>query len=174
MLLEGYKKEIFRPKCNPNFQSVHCVAHLDQDITPVLPYLNSSLGGDNYVKSPPSLTLRVHGKLITLHAREIFVNALNDEIEAEKILDWLRSEINDAWEKRGEIEPKFESRPAAKMLDILRLLPRTNCGKCGEATCTVFAVLATQGGKDQEDCPELGEENRAKLLEYLSSFDFEA
>ena len=147
MLLEGYKMEMFRPKCNPNFQSVHCVAHLDQDISEVLPYLNTALGADDYVKFPPSLTLRVHGKLITLHAREIYVNALNDEIEAEKILGWLKGEINEAWEKRAEIEPKFESRPVAKMMEILKLLPRTNCGKCGEPTCTVFAVQATQGSK---------------------------
>ena len=98
MLLQGYKKEMFLPKCNPSFQSVHCVAHLDQDISEVLPYLNTELGGGDYVQSPPSLTLRVHGKLITLHAHEIFVNALNDEEEAEKILGWLKKEINEAWE----------------------------------------------------------------------------
>ena len=58
MLLEGYKMEMFRPKCNPNFQSVHCVAGLrTQDISEVLPYLNAALGGDNYVESPASLTL---------------------------------------------------------------------------------------------------------------------
>jgi len=173
MLLECFKKEMFRPKCNPNFQSVHCVAHLDQDISEVLPYLNTALGADDYVKSPPALTLRVHGKLITLHAREIFVNALKDDEEAEKILTWLKREINEAWEKRGEIEPKFESKPAAKMLEILKLLPRTNCGKCGEATCTVFSVQATQGVKNQDDCPELTDENKVKLQEYLSRFDFE-
>jgi ArsR family metal-binding transcriptional regulator len=173
MLLEGYKKEMFRPKCNPGFQSVHCVAHLEQDLSEVLPYLNTALGGGDYIKSPPPLTLRVHGKLITLHAREIYVNALNDETEAEKILKWLKSEINTAWEKRTEIEPKFESRPAARMLEILKLLPKTNCGKCGEATCTVFAVQATQGVKNQEDCPELTDENKIKLCEYLSRFDFD-
>ena len=32
MLLNGYAKEMFLPNCNPNFLSVHCVAHLDQDI----------------------------------------------------------------------------------------------------------------------------------------------
>ena len=43
MLLKGYQKEIFRPKCNPSFQSVHCIAHLDQDIGEALPYLNATL-----------------------------------------------------------------------------------------------------------------------------------
>ncbi len=44
MLLESYQKEIFRPKCNPGFKSVHCIAHLDQDIGEALPYLNAELG----------------------------------------------------------------------------------------------------------------------------------
>ena len=173
MLLEGYKKEIFRPKCNPNFQSVHCVAHLDQDISEVLPYLNSALGGDNYVTSPPSLTLRVHGKLITLHSREIFVNALNDEEEAEKILGWLKKEINEAWEKRAEIGPTYEAPAVPQMMEILKLLPRGNCRKCGEPTCMVFALRAAEGVKGSEDCPDLKDENRAELAEYLGRFSFE-
>jgi hypothetical protein len=57
-------------------------------------YPLEALGGGDYVRSPPALTLRVHGKLITLHAREIFVNALNDEAEARKIIEWLKKEIN--------------------------------------------------------------------------------
>ena len=173
MLLEGYKKEMFLPKCNPSFQSVHCVAHLEQDISEVLPYLNTELGGGDYIQSPPSLTLRIHGKLITLHAREIYVNALNDEEEAEKILKWLKKEINEAWEKRGEIEPSFEAPAIPQMMEILRLLPKTNCKKCGEPTCTVFALRAAEGIKGPEDCPELKSENRAKLELYLSQFHFE-
>ena len=86
MLLQKYTKEMFRPKCNPNFESVHCVARLEQDISEALPYLNTALGGGDYVKSPPALTLKVHGKLISLRAREIFVNALTDEAEADRIL----------------------------------------------------------------------------------------
>ncbi len=36
------------------------------------------------------------------------MNALEDEAQAEKILQWLKKEINEAWEKREEIEPSFE------------------------------------------------------------------
>ena len=49
MLLKNYSKEIFRPECNPRFESVHCIAHLDQNIDPVLPYLNAVLGGFEYM-----------------------------------------------------------------------------------------------------------------------------
>jgi len=32
MLLKSYSKEITRPKCNPSFESLHCIADLDQDV----------------------------------------------------------------------------------------------------------------------------------------------
>lgn len=71
MLLENYTKEIFRPECNPQFQSIHCFAHLDEDISEVLPYLNTTLGGSGYTTDPPSLMLQVHGRLIAFHPKKL-------------------------------------------------------------------------------------------------------
>ena len=119
MLLKSYHKEIFRPECNPNFQTLHCIAYLDQDIAKALPYLNSALGGYEYINDPPSVTFKVHGKLITVHSSEIAVNALRDEVEAENILEWLKREINEAWDKRAEIEPRYEGAPKPKLLEIM-------------------------------------------------------
>lgn len=171
MLLKSYYKEMFRPKCNPSFESVHCVAHLDQDISEVLPYLNTVLGGTSYVASPPALTLRVHGKLITLHSREIFVNALKDEQEADAICQWLKHEINETWNNRGEIQPKYQEESKPQMLEILKLLPKTNCGECRELTCMVFALRVAEGVKGPEDCPGLDKEKSSRLQEYLEEFD---
>ena len=172
MLLKGYRKEIFRPECNPQFQSLHCIAHLDDDVTEVLPYLNAVLGGHQYLKEPPSLTLKVHGKLITLHPREIAVNALKDEGEADKILEWLKQEINETWVKRDTLEPSFETPAQPRIFEILKLLPKTNCGECGQPTCMVFASLVAQGVKGTVDCPPLNEQNKKKLQTYLEQFSF--
>ncbi len=174
MFLKGYRKEIMNPACNPYFQSVHCIAYLDDDIGGVLPYLNSTLGGDTYIRNPPSLTLRVHGKLVTLHPRKIAVNALKDETEADNILEWLRKEINDAWENRHTIEPKYEGAPKPHLLEIYKLLPKTNCRKCGQPTCMMFSSLAAQGVRGHEDCPALTEEQSEELRLYLGRFKFDA
>ena len=174
MLLESYTKDIFRPECNPSFQSLHCIAHLHQDITEALPYLNATLGGFEYLKDPPAVTFRIHGKIITVHPREIAVNALRDEEEAEKILEWLKREINEAWEKRGEIKPKYEGLPKPKLLEILKLLPKTNCLECGQPTCMVFAARVAEGAKGPEQCLPLKEENRIKLEQYMSGFQLDA
>ena len=173
MLLTGYRKEIFRPECNPQFQSLHCIAYLDDDIAAVLPYLNAVLGGHQYLKEPPSLTLKIHGKLITLHPREIAVNALKDEAEADNILQWLKQEINETWKKRDTIVPSLETPARPRIFDILKLLPKTNCGECNQPTCTVFASLAAEGVKGAEDCPPLKGQNKKELHKYLEQFGFD-
>jgi ArsR family metal-binding transcriptional regulator len=173
MFLKTYTKEIFRSKCMPSAQSVHCFAHLDENIEEVLPFLNTELGGHSYTQDPSSVTFKVHGKLITVHPRKIAVNALKDETEADKILCWLQSEINDVWDRHDEIEPSYKSTSKPVILEILKLLPKTNCRECREPTCLVFATRVAEGAKDQNDCPILESKNRKKLMEYLSQFNFE-
>ncbi len=172
MLLTGYTKEIFRAKCNPEFESVHCHAHLKEDVSEVLPYLNTELGGHGFSKDPPSVTFKVHGRLITIHSDKIAVNALKDEEEADKILTWLKNQINDTWERRGEISPSYEAAPKPRVIEILKLLPKTNCRECGRPTCMVFSTLVAEGVKDASDCPPMGPENRKKLNDYMKQFNF--
>ena len=173
MLLKNYSKEIFRPECNPAFESVHCVANLDQNIEPVLPYLNAVLGGFEYLKDPPAVIFRSQGKLITVHGAKIAINALRDEAEADKILQWLKREINETWENRYNIQPSCEGTPKPKLIEILKLLPMTNCKDCGMPTCTVFATRMAEGVKGVEDCPGLAPENQTKLEDYMQQFDFD-
>jgi ArsR family metal-binding transcriptional regulator len=173
MLLDGYNLEIFNSKCQPGAMGVHCFAHFENDVTPAIPYLNAVLGGFEYIDDPPTLTLRSQGKLITVHGDKAAINALKDEHEARKIVEWLKKEINSSWARRDEIEPDRRSRARPKLLDILKLLPKTNCKKCGQPTCMVFAALAVDGGRGAEDCPEMEPENRARLADYLSGFDFD-
>ncbi len=173
MLLKTYNKEIFRAKCNATFQAVHCVAKLDQDISAVLPYLNAELGGYEYLKDPPAVTFKSAGKLITVQGREIAVNALKDQAEAEKILQWLKREINTAWERRAEIKPCFEGAPRPGVMEIFKRLPRTNCHECGEATCLVFATLVAQGIKSAQDCPPISTDAKKALDDYMREFNLD-
>jgi len=173
MLLESYTLEIFNSECMPGAMAVHCFAHLDQDVGESIPYLNAVLGGFTYVKDPPTVTFKSQGKLITVHAKKIAINALKDEAEAKKIVEWLKREINDAWDKRDKIEPSYESAPRPSILEILKLLPKTNCKECGQPTCMVFATQVADGAKGPEDCPPIVEENSKKLSEYMSRFKFD-
>jgi len=170
MLLKSYRMELFNNECMPSAMTIQCFAHLDQDVSAALPYLNAVLVGFEYIKEPPSVTFRAQGKLITVYGRKIAINAIKDENEALKIVEWIKREINDAWEKRDEVEPSYERMPRPKVIEILKLLPKTNCKECGFPTCMVFATLVAEGGKDASDCPALSDENREKLNSYIEPF----
>ncbi|NQT03355.1 MAG: acetyl-CoA decarbonylase/synthase complex subunit gamma [Planctomycetes bacterium] len=48
-------------------------------------------------------------------------------------------------------------------LDIFKLLPKTNCKKCGMPTCLAFAMALAQKRTKLEDCPDVSEEAKEKL-----------
>jgi ArsR family metal-binding transcriptional regulator len=169
MLVAGYRKEFCLPP-NPKAQHLRCYAYLDNNISEVLPYLNTVLKGYQFYKDPPALTLRFEGKLITVCSEMIAINIVRDEAEADSILGWLKQEINDTWKRRREIKASLETAPKPRILDILRLLPKTNCRECGQPTCMVFATQLTEGSKALDDCRLLDEYAKIKLGEYLSQF----
>jgi ArsR family metal-binding transcriptional regulator len=172
MLLESYRLEIFNNQCMPGAMTVQCFAHLGQDVSRALPYLNAELGGFKYIKEPPSVTFRVHGKLMTVYGRKMAINALRNETEAQKIVEWLKNEINRVWKDRENIQPCYQSAPQPQMIEILKLLPKTNCGKCGDPTCMVFATRMTEGAKASSQCPALSERDRTALDLYMKGFVF--
>jgi len=90
MLLKNWNKEITRASYRPEAQTIHCIAHLNENIGEAIPYLNAVLGGYTYIQDPQSVTFRSQGKLITVHKDKIAINALHDTEEAEKILQWLQ------------------------------------------------------------------------------------
>ncbi len=48
-------------------------------------------------------------------------------------------------------------------LDIFKLLPKTNCKKCGMPTCLAFAMQLAQKRAKLEDCPDVSEEAKQEL-----------
>jgi len=174
MLLCGYNLAIVNNHCLPGAQSVNAIASLEQDISEVIPYLNSALGGAQCTRTPPSVTFKTEGKLISVQADLITVNGVQDEVQARKIIDWMVREINETWENRESINPHFEQPERPSIANLLVYLPKTNCRKCGDPTCMVFAVRLAEGAKDAAMCPELTAESLDQLQTYLGRFQFEA
>ena len=173
MLLREYQTEFVRPP-HPSARHLRCFAHFEADIGAILPHLNAVLKGHQFSQQPPMLTVKLKGgeqaQLITIYPHEIAINIVKDQQEAADILEWLRQVINDTWERRQEIQPRFEVPTKPRILDILRLLPKSNCGECGLPTCLVFASQVSEGLKAPGACPPLEEPNRKKLTAYLANF----
>ena len=50
---------------------------------------------------------------------------------------------------------------ALTVMEVLKTLPRTNCGDCGQATCLAFATQVIKEGEDLSRCPHLSEAAQA-------------
>jgi acetyl-CoA decarbonylase/synthase complex subunit gamma len=50
-------------------------------------------------------------------------------------------------------------------IQIFKLLPKTNCGKCGIPTCLAFAMNLAAGKAELSACPTVSEEAKAQLAE---------
>ncbi len=50
-------------------------------------------------------------------------------------------------------------------VEIFKLLPKTNCKKCGFPTCLAFAMKLAQGQADLDSCPDVSEEAKKILAD---------
>ncbi len=48
-------------------------------------------------------------------------------------------------------------------IEIFRLLPGTNCKKCGAATCLAFAMNLSSGKAELDSCPDISAKSRGKI-----------
>ena len=97
--IENY--EIFRPKCDPSKEVLHGIATLKDDISPVFPYLNAELGGWDYDQENQVVLLKISaGKWITLQPHEIAIRGARDQEELQALLEWIKGQINDIYERR--------------------------------------------------------------------------
>ena len=171
--------EIFRPKMDSTKEVLHAIATFQADISPTFPYLNAELGGWDYDQRNQVLLLKLSaGKWITLHAHEIAIRGARDLEESHALLHWIRGQINDIYERRDQIAPRYTSQAGLKVMEILKLLPMTNCKACGYTTCMAYAAALREGEITLNDCSPVWQETygekRQKLQTYLMSFGWRA
>jgi ArsR family metal-binding transcriptional regulator len=142
----------------------------DQPLDGVLPLINAVL--PNVIAYDPMagvMTLRRQPGLITFYPRKVMITQVAGVAEGLELLAAVRDLVNRVWERRDEIQPKTEGRRVPRPLDIFELLPRSNCGACGEATCMAFAFGLLEARHRPEECASLAEPQAATHLQALAN-----
>ncbi|MFC1936721.1 (Fe-S)-binding protein [Chloroflexota bacterium] len=174
MLIENYDIEVFTPPCEPGAERFAAKAHLEADISKVIPYLNATLKGAVYHPGSQALTWKKGGHNIAFHADEIATSNVDDRESAEKEIKGLIDLVNGTWERREEITPSIEVRKRPTPMAVYKLLPQTNCKLCGESTCWIFASKLVTSQKNVADCPPLEEIENADKLNALQDVVIDA
>jgi ArsR family metal-binding transcriptional regulator len=157
MLIPGYDIEVFTPPCDPGAERFSARALLAVDISDALPYLNATLRGAVYTQAANALTWKKGGHNIAFHAYEIATSNVEDRDAAIVELEGLIDLVNHTWERRTEITPDFSTRQRPTAMAVYKLLPATNCRRCGQPSCWNFALKLAASQVERTACPPLSE-----------------
>jgi ArsR family metal-binding transcriptional regulator len=171
-LFEEYSLRVSRPGCSPTSTKLSATVELEDDIAELLPYINGLVDKALFYPDIPYLRFTRDGRTFILYPNEIGFGGLKDRAEGEEVLHSMFEFLRNTADHLDELEPCYDTPKLVKPLDVFRLLPGSNCGECGEATCMAFAAKASRGKLEPEACTALDKpqysENRRKLFDLLA------
>ena len=150
--------------CVADETKIRIIAEITGDLEPVFPYLNAVIPHASYSPGAQTLTYLDGHRMVVLYPRRIAMAKPHELVDAWLRLADIRRRAGDAWARRDEIEPDYTTRKKPPALEILKRLPGTNCGQCGEMTCMAFALRLWAGEARLGACaPVLAPEQAAHL-----------
>ena len=153
--------------CMADADRLRLIAHFSGDVAEALPYLNAEMSSASYVAAQPVLTHMDGHRMVSLFRDRIGIAKADDIVDAWATLERVRRLANDVWSRRDEIEPSSELRRRPPALEIYKRLPGTNCGLCGEPTCTAFAWAVWRGDVRPDRCSPVFSGDRGELRSAL-------
>jgi ArsR family metal-binding transcriptional regulator len=126
-----------------------------RSLTDVIPYLATLPDVIVYNPKTCTVTFRRQRGFMTLYADKVFITQVKDAEEGLELLKALVDAVNATWAHRSELTAAAAARRLPRLLDVWALLPQTNCGQCGEATCMAFAAALLGQKRSLTECPTL-------------------
>ena len=155
LLIEDYEVSLASPACSPGAPRWGALAAVKTDISPVMPYLNAVWKGARYDHQNRVLIHDRGNQKFALRPHEIRAAWVENMGHAHEVIQTVAAEINRVWADRERITPDERQRNVPDAMSLFKLLPRTNCGACGYASCLAFAVALRGDKAAPEDCPPL-------------------
>lgn len=169
MLIDSYEVDFQAPDCqHPSCDELVAKVKVMGDLTELIPYVNAVVRGE-YIPAIPVLTWKAGPHKYALRPHEIAVNNLRGRDSGLDVIRLIVEWLNGVWDRRDELEPDFSAHEKPAILDVYKLLPRTNCRRCGLPSCMGYAGELVAGNKTLDDCEplleEVSEEARRRLID---------
>jgi ArsR family metal-binding transcriptional regulator len=171
-LISNYQFELVEDHHHPGSGNYSVRVILPGDISAVFPYLNTVLDDPWYDHTNHVLIGSRNKIRYAFRPYEIRIAVLADRSNVSDISREAVDFVNQTWETRVHLTPRLRERKIPPVYDIYKLLPRTNCGKCGYLTCLAFAAALCAGEVKLEQCPLLLQSeysrNRERIIALFS------
>ncbi|MGB9928177.1 MAG: (Fe-S)-binding protein [Methanosarcina sp.] len=143
--------------CIADTSKFRAIANMEPPLGSVLKILEPIFPRANYLDTKKSLIIKKGEVITTVYGSgKVSVRMIRNENEAKMELERIKNIINETIAKG--IVPAPKEKIKVELLDIYRLLPQTNCGKCNEQGCYSFAIKLMAGETTLKRCPTLKEE----------------
>jgi ArsR family metal-binding transcriptional regulator len=169
-LIKVYEFKVIEAGCAPGSGRYGLQVDITDDISPVFPYLNASLNETRYDHQNCILIWREKDQAYALRPHEIKIvqaEGINDLPKSCELVSEIVERLNSVWRDREHITPCFIEKARPSVMDIFRLLPKTNCKRCGYSTCLVYAADLLEGKTRLECCSILLEPENAEIHQKL-------
>ncbi len=161
MLLRGYADFSLTP-CTPCFRlepptEAIWTAHfrLETSVVELFPFINGLARGAALYDRPTFIRFILDGVLCGLYPDRGSAAPFEDRHEAQGFVEKLIAFLNDISTRREALEQNFKRWRPVPILDIYRILPRTDCSECGFPTCLAFAAAVSKQKTSPYGCPSL-------------------
>lgn len=156
MLIQGFSNFTFdAPACHPGVTLYRAGIAFDVDVSHLFPYLNAVAVEPVYYEKPHYIQFLFEGHRAALYPREAALASFHTRDEAFRFIERLIAFLNEVDARKGSLTPNHKMHQPVKVMDVFKLLPRTNCKACGLATCLAFAAAVSKGEVEPDLCPEL-------------------
>ncbi len=168
-LIGRFDMHMEAPQCTPGASWWGVKVFLENDISDVMPYLNAELENTEYYHKSGILIWDREGRRYSFKTNEIAIAPVEDREKAQQICHDAIDMLNDIWDRRGQIEPDITGKaPPPNMIQLLKLLPGTNCKECGCLTCMAFAAELIKKQAELSGCPHLAQGESDQLARILN------
>jgi ArsR family metal-binding transcriptional regulator len=165
MLLIKEITSIETSPCMADKSKLKAVTVANCDFTYLLPYINAEVKHADY--KPGSISFKKGIIGFTIMNNSINITKFDNMTHLYELLDWVKELLNGIDARINEITPCYEVLKYPAPTEIFKLLPKTNCGRCGDRSCLAFAGKLSRMSADLEQCVPMFDEENSKNLKLL-------
>ena len=140
---------------NPGSKIWSASFRLDQNVSHLFPYINAILDEALYYEKPAHVRFLLNGYRCFLYPDLAAVHFFESKAAARDFIAGFIDFLNGVEDQRNNIKPNYDRIKPIPIIDILKILPKTNCRKCGYLTCMAFAAAIMKGTAAADNCPGL-------------------
>lgn len=130
--------------------------NLDSSVAFLFPYLNAVADQARLFENPSFIRFMFNDVCCALYPLKCIVSPFDDREHVRAFVEEFINFINEMIAGHHNIIPNHKYFTTTSVVDILKILPQTNCRECGFASCVAFAGMLSIRRTQPVRCPYIG------------------